>query len=312
MDIDLLSLLEAAAGGFFGAAVGALQAFVFTGLVVLIGVASLFGGSDPTLVTDIAFGPLLGPHVAFVGGVAAVAYAARRSQAEGKDIVGALARLGRPDVLLVGAGFGVAGHVVQQLVTQIPWFGSNTDSVAFTVIIMAILTRLAFGKTGLFARNSSGAGGLAGYAPDAQGFWVRGQEKVGSNSALGIFAGLLGAAIALAILGSGTAASDFAHVFPFGLSAVSLIFLSIGVAVPVTHHITLPAGLAAVSFMPVVDGNQTLALVIGALVGLLGAWLAELFARLWQSHGDTHVDPPAAAIWPTTTLVLGLAAAFGG
>jgi hypothetical protein len=51
-------------------------------------------------------------------------------------------------------------------------------------------------------------------------------------------------------------------------------------------------------------------MLIGIVAGLLGAWIAEVFARLWLSHGDTHIDPPAAAIWPVTTLVLGVAALF--
>ena len=43
---------------------------------------------------------------------------------------------------------------------------------------------------------------------------------------------------------------------------------------------------------------------------MLSAWCAELFARLWHDHGNTHIDPPAAAIWPMTTVVLTLLAAL--
>ena len=38
------------------------------------------------------------------------------------------------------------------------------------------------------------------------------------------------------------------------------------------------------------------------------AWFAEAGARLFHDHGNTHIDPPATAIWPATTVVLGLAA----
>ena len=49
---------------------------------------------------------------------------------------------------------------------------------------------------------------------------------------------------------------------------------------------------------------------IGAVAGMCSALVAELFARLWHDHGNTHIDPPAAAIWPMTLIVNGLAALF--
>jgi hypothetical protein len=30
-----------------------------------------------------------------------------------------------------------------------------------------------------------------------------------------------------------------------------------------------------------------------------------------HDHGNTHIDPPAAAIWPMTTIILGLGALLG-
>ena len=71
---------------------------------------------------------------------------------------------------------------------------------------------------------------------------------------------------------------------------------------------TLIAGVAAVAFLPIVGGNMVVALVIGAVFGMVSAWVAEFFSRLWHIHGDTHIDPPASAIWLMTLLVLGLSA----
>ena len=53
-----------------GAAVGASAAFIFTGLFVLIGVAIAAGGGGREFIGGVAFGPLLGPHISFAGGVA--------------------------------------------------------------------------------------------------------------------------------------------------------------------------------------------------------------------------------------------------
>ena len=105
--------------------------------------------------------------------------------------------------------------------------------------------------------------------------------------------------------------ASVANLVFFSLSAMSLLFLSLGLSFPVTHHITIIAGLGALTFLPIVGGNAILATVIGAVFGMFSAWCAELFARLWHDHGNTHIDPPAAAIWPMTTVVLTLGALLG-
>lgn len=308
MDFNLIWLLAAAAGGFFGAAIGALQAFVFTGLAIVISIAGVLGTGSPELATYVAFGPVFGPHIGFAGGVAAAAYAKKKGLLEGgKDIVTPLASLGRPDVLLVGALFGAGGYLVHLGVTHIPWFGSNTDSVAFTVVVSAIAARLIFGSFGITGRLPAGSG-WARFKPTEESNWVRYQEKFSQHTVLGLFAGLLSAGITWWIITNLPAAAGSAHTLPFAISAISLLFMSTGMAVPVTHHMTLPAGLATATFLPLFEGNEGLAILIGALFGVLGAWLGEFFSRLMQAHGTTHIDPPAAAIWPATTIILALGA----
>ena len=41
--------------------------------------------------------------------------------------------------------------------------------------------------------------------------------------------------------------------------------------------------------------------------GMLAAWLAEFLARLFYNRGNTHFDPPAAAIWIANTIIVSLA-----
>ena len=92
-DLWMLGMLLAAfAGGAFGAAIGALPAFIFTGFLVMLGegVRILSGdysglmGLDPAtlesaaITSQIGFGPVFGPHISFAGGVAASAYAAKK------------------------------------------------------------------------------------------------------------------------------------------------------------------------------------------------------------------------------------------
>src|SRR6056297_2476035 len=85
----LVLLIASFAGGVFGAALGALPAFIFTGFMVIAGeainiltaqlgaVAGIPTGEVAPNVTGlVAFGPVFGPHIAFAGGAAATAYAA--------------------------------------------------------------------------------------------------------------------------------------------------------------------------------------------------------------------------------------------
>src|SRR6056297_1516381 len=86
--VDPTWYIAAFAGGAFGAAIGALPAFAFTGFLVVVGetyalAARAAGGTPAVAVTaDVAFGPVFGPHVAFGGGAAAVAYLAARGDAD--------------------------------------------------------------------------------------------------------------------------------------------------------------------------------------------------------------------------------------
>ena len=307
---DVLSLLLAAGGGFFAAAIGGLHAFIFTGFLALAGHAIIFAGGSADFLGFAAFGPLFGPHIAFAAGVAAVAYAARTSnEVGGKDIGVPLIALERPDVLLVGAGFGMLGYIIQFGISKIPGFGSLTDSIALTVIISAFIVRLAFGRSSIFGNLPDGAG-WGRFAPRDDAAWVRWHEKFVPNTVLGFFTGLLaaGVCIQLAKFYPQWGEQGAAYTLVFGLSAMSLFFLSLGLSFPVTHHMTIIGGLAGLKFLPIVGGNGIAAMFIGAVAGMLSAWCGELFARLWHDHGNTHIDPPAAAIWPMTFIVNGIAA----
>jgi hypothetical protein len=86
----------------------------------------------------------------------------------------------------------------------------------------------------------------------------------------------------------------------FGFSAVSLILLQIGFDCAVTHRMTLPGAVAAAAVLGA-GGTPLVAVLLGASVA--GALLGELFSRLFLIHGDTHVDPPANAIWVMATVI---------
>ncbi len=51
------------------------------------------------------------------------------------------------------------------------------------------------------------------------------------------------------------------------------------------------------------DGTVFTGLLVGAAFGLVCALFGEFFQRIFYAHGDTHVDPPAAAIVFGTFLI---------
>lgn len=304
MDVDFLGFLASAAGGFLGATFGALVAFIFTGFAVIAGVAALIGSGDPAFLNNIAFGGFFGPHISFAGGVGAVAYAARRGWVtSGRDIVTPMVSLAHPSVLLVGAGFGMYGYLVQHLIALVPWFGSNTDSVAMAVVISALTARLVFGKTGIIGAHSSGATGWKRFTPNAEHVWMAYQQSPIMASLLGLFVGGLSAWSSVTLLAAYPEAGGVIFL-GFGISAVSLFFLTCNVAVPATHHITLVSAVAASGFLLTVGVTPLVATIVGAVFGAVTALVAEGFSRFWLIRGDTHIDPPASAIWPMTTLAL--------
>jgi hypothetical protein len=86
--------------------------------------------------------------------------------------------------------------------------------------------------------------------------------------------------------------------------------------VPVTHHMTITGGLAVTQFIPVLGlhpghGVGLIYLVLGALGGLTGAVIGEVAARVFYDRGNTHIDPPAIAIWTTTTIFMAAAQIAG-
>ncbi len=328
-------LVAAFGGGAFGAALGALPAFCFTGFLVIAGEvvnilkADLVGSTaiEPASMTvgitgALGFGPLFGPHISFAGGVAAAAFAARRGYMDedadyhtAKDIGQALST--KPDVLAVGGVFGVFGLICFRALAYV---STPTDQIALTVVISAFLARVVFGYSLVGSVAGSSVFDMSPFErgqrrdasdADADVFtaatdggtvqrmatqpWLPFQYKWPNVATIGLVAGALGAFIAI------ETGSAF---LGFGISAATLTFLALGTEVPVTHHITLPASTAALAVMA---WGPVAALVVGTLFGTFGALAGEVLQRVFYAHGDTHVDPPAFAIAVTMFVIAVLA-----
>src|SRR6056297_4064062 len=116
MGITLTMVLASFGGGLFGAALGALPAFIFTGFLVLAGEALAIAGGGGALTGSVAFGMMFGPHIAFAGGAAATAYAAKKGRLDdGANILAPLMGIEENwDILLVGGIFGVLGLLIEK------------------------------------------------------------------------------------------------------------------------------------------------------------------------------------------------------
>lgn len=333
--VEALTRLElwvaAFAGGAFGAAIGGLPSFVLCGILVIAGEAantlgSFLAAHVPDVATSevavgftngIAFGPVFGPHISFAGAAAAAAYAAKKGYMrtgyeyhEAKNIGHAFGT--KSDVLVVGGVFGLFGMVVQQSASGL---GVPVDPVALSVVLSALCHRLVFGydlvgtvrvgsildmspfeRGEIYAEQSDHAsdGGSVSRRLAVEP-WLPHQYRWTAVALLGLIVGVLGAWIAV------KSSSPF---LGFGISAVSLVFLTLGVEqMPVTHHITLPAGTAALALSATQTPDLLSALLAGAAFGGFSALVGEFAQRLFYAHGSTHFDPPAVAIVVSTGLI---------
>jgi hypothetical protein len=117
--------------------------------------------------------------------------------------------------------------------------------------------------------------------------WLPHQYKWSGVTAIGLVGGVLAGYIWL------QTGSIF---LGYGISAMSLLFLNLGVEkIPVTHHITLIGAAGAIVAMPMA-GSEAVALVAAGVFGAISGLLGEFTQRIFYSHSGTHVDPPAMAI----------------
>lgn len=296
MEFDWIYLLAAVGGGAFGAAVGAIPSFVLAGIAAVgsFGYSVLAGAEPDTTPASLSvlapFGPWLSPNIAFAGGVAAAAYAARRGvHGSGNDAVLPLAGLNRPDVLAVGGLFGAYGWVLQWLLTEFsPTFGDNPvlTPIVTAIVLSNVTARLVFGRSGLFGRPEAG---VSRWAPTEARHWVPWQERPLQVLTVGI-------ALALPAAYLVDAVPAFGFDLPLAISATWLLFLCLGFKVPVAHHVVLGATIGVL-----VLGDFWW----GLTLGIVGALVGEVAACLVQYHGDTLIDPPSCAL-----LVVWLAAVF--
>ena len=283
---DPVFWMAAFAGGAFGAAIGALPAFIFTGFMVIAGEALFLADGNADITGLVGFGPVFGPHISFAAGAAAAAYAAKQGYIDdGKNILWA-AGTHHIDVLLVGGIFGLFGFAATELLNFIQF---PSDNIALIVFVSALVHRVAFGYSIIGEVTGDGLFDVSPWErgeDEAPGIWLPWQYKWSGVAMIGVIGGLLGGFLFV---------MTESVVLGFGISAASLVFLQCGVDnIPVTHHITLPGSMGALGALGPYGPEG--AMVFGLIFGVFGALMGEVCNRVFYMHGKTHVDPPAFAI----------------
>lgn len=270
MEFNGLFLLSSFAGGIFGALIGANAAFIFTGIMTLVGTAILVGNGDASFLETVALGPIFGPHISFVGAVAAVAFGNKvgeRSNSQTiavNDLFSSLNQIKRVDVLLVGGGFGVLGCLLNTAFIQL---AIPIDTIALTVYVCGLLCRIIILRKSVLVNLDKFKARLF-----TKGSLV---YSVLCYSSIGFLFAYVINIWKIANLG-------------WAISAVSLLFLYLKVKdFPVTHHVTLVAGYCVVA-----SGNILLATIVGCLAGILG----DALNAVTNKEGYSHLDMPAGII----------------
>jgi len=269
----LYSILIAFGGGVFGTLIGGTTSFIFTGLLGMVGIGVLLASGNDIILNNVAFGPLFGPHVAFVGSVAATAYAARLKKVEdGSDTTVPLFTTQEPSVLLIGGTFGVIGFFVNELWVTL---GLKMDTIALTVLVCGIVCRLLFGKSGL------------------TGVFDASEKRYNFTAKSMLFQSIWSFFISLVI--SFVVIKLQVNNIGFTIGAVSLIFLYFGLDFPITHHVLMVAGFAALVFNNI---------FIAAAFGVVACILGEFIQRTFNTNVDSHIDMPASVIAPLSFIIL--------
>ena len=271
----LLNLLAAFGAGCLAASMGAVNAFIMTGIIAVVGgVCQCLGLADAAgLYGIVAFGTIFGPHLSFAAGAAAAGYARKIGKLENGCNLGlGLASLGEPKVIVVGGIFGIIGWVICTYV--VPFiFGSlipvGTDNPGMTVVISGIIARLAFGERGLFSANRS----VLSKGKDLGNVLVRG---IGYSLMVG--------GTGVALHNAGIDISGY-NIIIFGFAAISLIFPGNAS----WHHTGIISAYATI--IAVNAGMGDLAAVLFAIFGGLGATLLCNFENcMFNTDVDSHID----------------------
>ena len=284
----LLSALAAFGAGTLATAMGAVNAFIMTGILAIVGGMIQCSGvaASGGLYSIIAFGTFFGPHMSFAAGAAAAGYARKIGKLDNGCNLGlGLASQGEPCVLAVGGFFGVIAWVIGTYIIPAIFGGIipfGTDNPGMTVVISGVIARLAFGERGLFSAKPS----------------VLSSGKALSMVVLRAVAySLMVGGTGVALHAAGVDLSAY-NIIVFGCAAVSLIFPGNAS----WHHTGIISAYA--TMVAINAGMGDVAVVMMAVVcGLATGLLCNFENCMFNTDVDSHIDGEGFSICLMTIVV---------
>lgn len=291
----IVTVLTAFVSGVLGTGLGAVCAVIMTAVAALLGVAANIAGADYNLVNEIAFGMFLGPQVSFGPACCAAAYAWKRGYLEDShDVFTPLISLNHPDILVVGGLFAIAGWYLNIGISAVA--NGGIDSVALTVTLISIAAKIVFGGSPI----GTVEGGKSRFGVDSP-CWLTWQTSATGyhmlvvGGGVGMLAGYIVVTMCRMAQDTGNVALANMSTLPvWGIAVVCFMFMATGRNIPVFHHIGLCAAYAAK--MAFDGGAGEGALVWAVAFGILGAYMGDWLAKLFDVNGAGYVDPPSASI----------------
>lgn len=278
-------LILALFGGIFGAYIGGFNAFILCGLFGLIGVAVFMATGDASFLNNIASGPVFAKHVSFIGGTAAAAYWGKKSRNDlindnlkmkGTDLYTPLSKKENLEVLLIGGVFGLVGQAINLFFDNLNWLAADTGALA--VVLAGMLIRLIFTDVGLSGKNFS-------------------FEKRFKDLRLKAIISKAIPAYAIAVLMASLVEITKVSSVGYYLGAFSIIFIAMGLDMPMLQHIGMVAGFAYLAF-----NNIWLA----GIFGITAFILAEVLDRIFNTNADSYMDTITFSIFIHSVLLLNI------
>lgn len=297
----IVTIITAFASGVLGACLGAMPSVIMCGVGVCIGMVGAVSGSGFDWLSNMAFGMFLGPQVSFAPACVAAAYAKKRGYIESsKDIFLPLISIKKPDVLVVGGLFAVAGWYINVAVSAV--LPGRIDNVACTIVILSMIGRTMFAGNGLKGLIGDVPEGKKRFDCTCSDSWIEYQST--SNPLqillLGLGVGCISAWIVKVICDTAVATGNealyaVAAMPVWGIAIVWCMVMAAGCNVPVAHHIGLVAGYA--TKMAYLGGGADESCIFwGIAFGLVAAYAGDWLGKLFTAYGEGYVDPPSMAI----------------
>ncbi len=270
-------------------------AVIMTAVAALAGIAATIAGAEYSMVSNIAFGMFLGPQVSFGPACCAAAYAWKRGYLEDShDVFTPLISVNHPDILVVGGLFAILGWYMNQGIASIA--GGGIDTVAVTVTLISLIAKVIFGGSPI----GTVEGGKSRFGVDSP-CWLTwqtsatGYHMILVGSMVGIIAGYLVVTMSdMAAETGNEAIAAMSHLPVWAIAVICFLVMATGRNIPVFHHVGLCAAYAAQ--MAYAAGGAWSSILWAAAFGLLGCYMGDWTAKLFDVNGPGYVDPPSAAI----------------